>query len=179
MLVSFPCKRVAAGAATGDASSVVKTIAVVYADGRIDTSTTSNWPYGGTAAGLTAFHMAITNTGATFYNAMAPGYTPSGISAFPYNIATFGTSATLGFTTPAANGYLVRIYPWYTTNPGIYDARCVSIYNGVLYGDSSSADPTFNSIWQFSGVSGNGLPTIGQADNPVIQPGTTSNDPWT
>ena len=72
-VLALHCWKVANGTAITDASSVVKSIAVVRADGSIDTTTTTTWPYGGTATYVISMHNVATATGSSFYTAMGGG----------------------------------------------------------------------------------------------------------
>ena len=50
-----------------DSSSTLKTIATINAAGVVDTSTTTIFPYGGTATGSTALRTSATVDGTSFY----------------------------------------------------------------------------------------------------------------
>ena len=120
-VLALPCYKVAPGSKITDASTTIKTIAVVAADGTIDVSTTSVRPYGGTAGELVALHAVATVDGASFYTSEAPGFAGSGYGGF--YLVTLGAASATGTAISYSSGY-----------PGYNDARGVGIYGTGLYG---------------------------------------------
>ena len=125
--VALPCYAVAAGSPIVDSSSERKTIALVRADGVVDTSTSVSNPFGGGPGYLVAFHsVAFATYGSSFYAAMDPGsngYVGSGNGGYflvAYGgPATLGTSSLVAVSAPVAAG-----------RPGFLSARTVGIYGG-------------------------------------------------
>ena len=117
------CWRTAAGTTINDTVSVQKTVAMVFADGTTDTTTTTAYPVQGNLTYPISLHNAVTDDGSRFWQSYGGGYVGpyAGIMSVAYG-ATSGTGGLL-IDASASPGF-----------PGSLDARCVGIYQGQLVG---------------------------------------------
>src|SRR5207249_4743055 len=77
LMITFSCYVSALGARIQDRASVGKTLAIVDALARVDTSThTGGAPYGGVSGAntLVALHSVVTQDGSVLYYSSTPGY---------------------------------------------------------------------------------------------------------
>jgi hypothetical protein len=157
-LVSFPCFRVANGTTiTNSASSVLKVMVLLYANGSLDLTSTTTAPYGGSSSKPVILHTAVTFDGSYFW------------------IATSGTSG-YGFLRviyAAVAGAGTRLSGATAGTPGYADAHATGVFNGQLYGSDGAADAGWNDVFAI----GSGLPTI-NAQTSVPLSGTLGT-PWT
>ena len=73
-VAALHCFRVTYGTAIADSTAVLKTILVVRADGTIDASTTTSWPYFGSTSNPISMHnVAMNSFGAGIYTAYGGG----------------------------------------------------------------------------------------------------------
>jgi hypothetical protein len=157
-LVSFPCFRVANGTTiTNSASSVLKVIVLLAADGSLDLTTTTTAPYGGSATAPAIIHTAATFNG-TFFWIATSGTNSGGFFRVVYAIAA-GTGTRLSGATAGTPGYA--------------DAHATGVFNNQLYGSDGAADAGWNEVFAI----GSGLPTF-QTQTCVPLSGT-SGTPWT
>ena len=93
---------------------------MIRADGAIDTSTTTTWPYGTTSSNPISMHNLASIDGTSFYTAYGGGYASpyGGYYSVPYGVASSSGTAIAATLTA---GY-----------PGTYDARAVGVFNGQL-----------------------------------------------
>ena len=165
----FPCYAVAAGSTIADSVSTVKVIAVVTADGAVNTATTTVYPYYGRNGYQVALRNAVTADGSTFFIAGSPG--SCGYNFFGTCYSQGGFMRLPGFAaTTTANKVSI------TQNlPGYLDARPLLIYKQQLYAVGSSLDTAAaEGLWTM----GAGLPAT--TILPVQVPGTGGilANPW-
>ena len=166
---AFGCYGVAVGATITDSRYTVKTLARLGADGSVDVSTTTMYPFAGTSSFPVALRTALAVPASVspfdvdgFYFAASPGYYHAGSGGVFWQ--PLGGTPGLEILIASISGL---------GNVGVRDARGLSISGGQLYATSGPSDVGCNGV----STLGVGLPSSNVGSTAL--PGTVAGSPWT